>query len=353
MMIDTSEWKEFNITELFDLSLPRGDLQVKKVKDGDVPLITPSNYNNGLLKRISSKSNSTKYSANTLTVDMFGNAYYHDEEYFVTAHGHVNVLLPKFKINRNIGCFIATTLKVMFKSKYTFSEMCTQKVLKREIISLPVSDDGEPDWDYINVYMERIMDETTIKLEKLKEVKERKHIISVDKWGEFKVEDLLAMQSQSELNPIEAFKKNKSTSDIKYPFYGQSSENNGIIDYYYLGEELLNNKDGLPSIMIHSNTHRAYYVDTPFYLKDGHGATTIFTKKGLTYYATLFLIAVLNKTMDEKFDYDIKATKERLKELIVRIPIKENGEPNWEYMEEYMKNMMDKTNYVIEVLNTV
>ena len=353
MKIDTSEWKEFSITELFDLSLPRGDLQVKKVKDGDVPLITPSNYNNGLLKRISAKSNSTKYPANTLTVDMFGNAYYHDEEYFVTAHGHVNVLLPKFKINRNIGCFIATTLKAMFKSKYTFSEMCTQKVLKREILFLPVSDNGEPNWDYMNAYMEQVFVEVMIKLEKLTETRETKHAIAVDKWGEFKVGDLLVMQSQIELNPIEAFKKNKSNNDVKYPFYGQSSENNGIIDYYYLGEELLNNKEGLPSIMIHSNTHRAYYVDTPFYLKDGHGATTIFTQKDLSYYATLFLIAVLNKTMDEKFDYDIKATKERLKELTVRIPIKKDGKPNWDYMEEYMKNIMNKTNYIIDVFSAV
>ena len=49
MKIDTTRWKKFPITDLFDLSLPQGDLQVKKVEDGDVPLITPSNSNNGLL----------------------------------------------------------------------------------------------------------------------------------------------------------------------------------------------------------------------------------------------------------------------------------------------------------------
>ncbi len=353
MMIDTTTWKDFNIIELFDLSLPKGDLQVKKVKDGSVPLITPSNYNNGLLKRISSKSNSTKYPSDTLTVDMFGNAYYHDEEFFVTAHGHVNVLFPKFKINRNIGCFIATTIKAMFKSKYTFSEMCTQKVLKKEIVTLPITKNGEPDWKYMDEYMEQVMDEASVKLEKLKEVKEHRHILPVNDWGEFEVGKLLEMQSQIELNPIEAFKKNNSSNEIKYPFYGQSSENNGIIDYYYLGEKLLNNSKGLPSIMIHSNTHLAYYVDTPFYLKDGHGATTIFTQKGLTYYSTLFLIAVLNRTMDEKFDYDTKATKERLKELLVKIPVKQDGSPDWQYMDEYMERMMSNSKDVIEILNTV
>ena len=55
-IIDSSGWNEFSITDFFDLSLPKGDLQVKKVVDGEIPLITPSNSNNGLLQRISKKA---------------------------------------------------------------------------------------------------------------------------------------------------------------------------------------------------------------------------------------------------------------------------------------------------------
>ncbi len=154
-MINTSNWKQFPITELFDLSLPSGDLQVKQVEDGDVPLITPSNYNNGLLQRISSDSKSTKYDAHSLTVDMFGNAYYQEEDFFVTAHGHVNVLIPKFDINLYVGFFMASAIKAMFMHKYSFSEMCTQKVLKKETISLPVDSNNEPDWSYMESYMKK------------------------------------------------------------------------------------------------------------------------------------------------------------------------------------------------------
>ena len=104
--IDTSTWLECKIIDLFELSLPSGDLQVKKVVEGNIPLITPSNTNNGQLKRISEKSNSTLYKGNSLTVDMFGNAYYQEDDFFVTAHGHVNVLIPKMKMNKYIGWFI-------------------------------------------------------------------------------------------------------------------------------------------------------------------------------------------------------------------------------------------------------
>lgn len=155
--VNISEWDTFNITELFDMSLPKGDLQVKKVDDGNVPLITPSNFNNGMLQRISKHSPSTLYAKGSLTVDMFGNAYYQEEDFFVTAHGHVNVLLPKMTLNVYTGTFLASVIRVMFFDKYGFDKMCTQKVLKTETIKLPITSTGDPDWQYMEDYMKLIM----------------------------------------------------------------------------------------------------------------------------------------------------------------------------------------------------
>lgn len=166
-LVDSSGWKEFPITDFFELSLPKGDLQVKKVSDGDIPLITPSNSNNGLLQRISRNSDSTLYDANVLTVDMFGNAYYHEEEFFVTAHGHVNVLIPKIKFNKYLGWFTASTIKNMFSNKYGFSDMCTQKVLKKENIVFPVDKNGNPDWIYMEEYMKQVEKKAQYRIEKL------------------------------------------------------------------------------------------------------------------------------------------------------------------------------------------
>ena len=159
-LIDVSRWGEFRVGDLFDMSLPKGDLQVKKVDDGDIPLITPSNFNNGMIQRISEHNKSTLYNKGSLTVDMFGNAYYQEEDFFVTAHGHVNVLLPKMPLNVYTGTFLASTIRTMFFDKYGFSEMCTQKVLKAESIRLPITSTGEPDWQYMEDYMRRIMDKS-------------------------------------------------------------------------------------------------------------------------------------------------------------------------------------------------
>ena len=154
--VDTDTWKEFGVTELFDLSLPKGDIQVKGLDDGNVPLITPSNTNNGLIQYIAEDSKSTLYAAGSLTVDMFGNAYYQDQDFFVTAHGHVNVLLPKNPISPFAGLFVCSSIKSMFLQKYGFKDMCTQKVLKVAKISLPVTPSGKPDWEYMERYMKAL-----------------------------------------------------------------------------------------------------------------------------------------------------------------------------------------------------
>ncbi len=142
------------------MSLPKGDLQVKKVDDGDIPLITPSNFNNGMIQRISEHSKSTLYNKGSLTVDMFGNAYFQEEDFFVTAHGHVNVLIPKMTLNVYTGTFLASTIRTMFFDKYGFNEMCTQKVLKVESIWLPITSTGEPNRQYMEDYMKSIMDKS-------------------------------------------------------------------------------------------------------------------------------------------------------------------------------------------------
>ncbi len=155
------EWKEFFLSNLFDFKLPQGDIQVKKTEDGNTILITPSAFNNGVFQRISSKSKSTLFPANTLTVDMFGNSYFQEESYFVTAHGHVNVLLPKFQLNKYTGLFIATAIRTMFWEKYGFTQMCTLKVLKREKVKLPVLRNGDLNTEYMESYMRDILDKSS------------------------------------------------------------------------------------------------------------------------------------------------------------------------------------------------
>lgn len=79
-----------------------------------------------------------------------------------------NGLIPKFEINEYTDNFVATVIRTLFLKKYGFPEMCTQKVLKKELVPLPATSDRKPDWVYMESYMKRVMDESEKRIECLK-----------------------------------------------------------------------------------------------------------------------------------------------------------------------------------------
>ncbi len=123
-----------------------------------------------------------------------------------------------------------------------------------------------------------------------------------------------------------------------YPFYGQATTNNGIISYNQLTKTVLNNEKGKPTILIHSNNQNIVYVETPFYLKDGHGATSVLQSEKLNKTNQMFIIGVIDKVIKTKYSYNNKATKIELKNSIINLPIKK-GKIDFEFMERFIAEL--------------
>lgn len=130
----------------------------------------------------------------------------------------------------------------------------------------------------------------------------------------------------------------KDEKTKKYPFYGQSTLNNGIISYNQLKKEVLNNKDGKPTILIHSNNQNIVYLETPFYLKDGHGATSVLQSEKLNKTNQMFITASINKVIKSKYSYNNKATKIELKNSFINLPIK-NNKIDFDFMESFISEL--------------
>ncbi len=153
----------------------------------------------------------------------------------------------------------------------------------------------------------------------------------------FKLSEVFNWQSQKEIDPL---KINLLTVEgcYKYPFYGQSTVNNGIISFLTLKPDVLNNKAGNPTILIHSNNQNIVYLETPFYLKDGHGATSVLQSDMLNEKNALYMIACIKKVITKKFAYNDKATKIALKNTYIELPVKNDGTIDYEYMESYVNS---------------
>lgn len=157
------------------------------------------------------------------------------------------------------------------------------------------------------------------------------------KWGEFRIEDVLQWQSQKEIDPLKLEELKDETETI-YPFYGQATINNGIISYHQLTRKVLNNEKGKPTILIHSNNQNIVYLETPFYLKDGHGATSVLQCEKLNKTNQIFIVASIDKVIKSKYSYNHKATKIELKNTVIKLPTK-NGKIDFDFMESFIAEL--------------
>jgi hypothetical protein len=158
------------------------------------------------------------------------------------------------------------------------------------------------------------------------------------KYKKEKIQYVLNWQSQKEIDPLK-IDSLKIDDEKKYPFYGQATQNNGIIDYLNLDEKVLNNKEGKPTILIHSNNQNIVYLETPFYLKDGHGATSVLQNEHLNELNAMYIISCIKKVITEKFTYNEKATKIALKNTEIELPVDLNDNIDYQYMEDYIINL--------------
>ena len=109
--IDISEWKPFAIGNIFDV-IKGTRLTKAHMKSGDIRFIGSSSMNNGCTSLVGNTEN--MHPANTITVcynGSVGETFYQDEPFL--ASDDVNVLYPKFNMNRNIALFIAPLIKAI------------------------------------------------------------------------------------------------------------------------------------------------------------------------------------------------------------------------------------------------
>lgn len=172
--VDTKEWKWFQVKNLFDVQLSKGDIKLEDMGRGTTPLVSSGESNNGIVGRIDSNGDgrAERFSDNTLTVDMFCNAFYQSKEYYAVSHGRVNILKPKFPFNKYIGMFVATLIKKE-QYKYSYGRAVYSTVAANMEIKLPIvlnddnkpviddnhtfSDEGYlPDWEWMENYIKSL-----------------------------------------------------------------------------------------------------------------------------------------------------------------------------------------------------
>lgn len=134
--------EEFRVGDLFKFR--HGErLTVADREPGNIPFITAGAEKRGIKEHI---ANHRKLYKNPITIDMFGNTFYHN----LKMDGDDNIyFLMGENISENTKLYIATALNKKLSNRYSYSEQFRQKQLNSLIVVLPAIDESTPDFKYM------------------------------------------------------------------------------------------------------------------------------------------------------------------------------------------------------------
>lgn len=345
--VDTSQWGEFVVGELFELT---GIKQVKSqhhvVENPDgIPFVVQSNKNN----MVKMKADKQWLLDNDEPV-VDGNAIVLGVTLPVVSYqpyefGASQVITARSEhLNQLRGLFIASIINSFVIPKYSYVYKPGIQKYKQDIIPLPLKPSADPsnydqtdiDWTYMETVMSRVTARAKDRLANLPQPTDKKKTpVDTSAWGDFVVGELF-----DNITRGTRLKK----SDRKpgpTPLVTAGSENQGITEHILENKELFN---GITlTIDMFGNVFARNY---PFYADDN---ILVLQTNGHTFKQIQFMASSLAHLANE-YGYTNQFRQNTLNNTTIKLPLKPSANPSnytqddidWDYMENFMKAIETK-----------
>lgn len=332
--IDTSKWKEFRVGELFvtekdgkqvptGASIPKLELK----ENGSTPRISVTGINNGILgyfDYVGSNVNNYRVYHNFVSVSFLGTVFY--QKGSASLDMKVHCLKPlNVELNEYTGSFLVAAIKASLKN-YAYSDQLSSTVLPNVCIKLPASPSNEPDWEYMENYMRKYEQQTNASITALKHLTEthKPKRIDTSKWKEFTLKEL-GFENFHGKRLTKAERKDGNT-----PFITAGKENQGIIGTIGNDWPTYNNAitvDMFGNVFYHQGELA------------GDDNIYFFINDSLNEYVKQFIVVSLQSVIKSSFEYRDQFRQDNADNAKVYLPVTSSGEPDWNLMEQYMRQV--------------
>ena len=158
--------------------------------------------------------------------------------------------------------------------------------------------------------------------------------LNIDKWNLFDLEhDVVELKLGKPLHKVEI---EKSFNIGRTPYITRTAKNNGT-ELFLDSDEFISKIAKGNCITIGAEGLRAYFQHFDFLTGN---KINILESSKLNKYNAMFLIAILDLQMEEKFSYGRAVVKGRLEDMKIRLPMTKDKLPDWEFMENYVKSLL-------------
>lgn len=337
-MIDTSSWREFTLDDLFDIKSPSARSE-KSYEAGEVDYVSSGAFNNGIANHLQPKDGEELDKGHCITVSpLDGSSFWQEEDFMGRGGSGASIsMLYNDNLNDLRALFICSVIRNTAR-KFGYSDLLNSKNLRTLNLKLPATSDSQPNWDYMESYMKTVMEESEKSLENLKRADSAKHPIDVSGWGEFDVSDFFTVLSG----------RNKlSNVDIDggdTPVYSSNSFNGGIFGYTTKEPDYIVDKTNPFYVTFGDHTKAVNIADKSFCVMDN---VKVLTTEIHNYNILHFIITSWLRNIPDlgyARHWSIAETSK------IHLPITVDGEPDWRYMEDYMKRQFNEAELAVSQL---
>lgn len=300
------------VIDLFNIEYPKTLIfSDMTVKEHGINFVSSQDKNNGVVAKVEECEGIKKYPAEVITVPLKGSvlmAHVQPEPCYV-AH-QIAVLIPKKPMTIQEKLYYCLCIQ---KNTYRFNYGRQADRTLPDLI-LP---DTLPEWAKIS------------KVEPVStKIKKSNFIVNTKNWKDYPMDFLFRFAKGKRL-----IKEDMIPGDVN--FLGAIRENNGV------REKIKTNDFWQPNcitVNYNGSVGEAFYQSEPFWASDD--VNVLYAKDfwKMNKYIAMFMITVI-KANKYRFGYGRKWTIEKMKETTLKLPCKNDGKPDFEYMEEYIKSL--------------
>lgn len=340
---------EFKIGDLFDAqtkTLKEGkklETNKKKTEFFDTPATSSATTDNGIGFYVHGKSHNILSGVLTVTSNGInsGTMFFQPWD-FAIAQDSYALLDKSGKMTKNVCLYIMSIFNAVNTAKYNYVNKSGWKRVSNDTITLPVTEDGTPDWDYMNDYMIAIQKKH---LDQVESYNRRNELILKKAHPELDTQDGLDEPEggfrEFKVGELFECKLGTQVKDMKpsgnIPVITGNTSANGVAGYVNQWEdESFIFNDGI-TVAMRGKGGTSYYQPSTFLL--GHNSMVLKPKYEISPGVKLYMSAVLNKQASDR--YNIYPTLKDYPHTVVSLPATKDGTPDWDYMEQYMNRILN------------
>lgn len=338
------------ITDIFDVWYGV-NLEVVncEVVEKDIPFVSRQSVNNGVVCHVKRMEDVEPNPAHTLSIAVSGSVlstFYHDYEYY--SGRDVYIARPKIEMTAKEMLYYAFIIE-QNKFRYNYGRGANRTFRDIEI----------PDYDTLPKYLKSFS--TTIPFEE-KPIVSSEFKLQTSTWRWFRYDEIF------EIRKGFYNKKPENHSGDEIPFIGAVDNNNGVSEYYAIQDIEEASKTGdennVPlrdkifegnciTVSNNGSVGYAFYQKRPFTCTHDVNPLYILPKWNQTMnpYIAMFLCSLIEKER-YRWTYGRKWRPKRMPSSLIKLPVTNTGEPDWQFMENYIKSLPYSKHLNEELINT-